>query len=716
MELRINPTTTKTPATTKTNQKQNNLPKTVKAESKDTFKRQETKETKKEGNIFQRIINKIKPHKEKIAIAFAAFIGLMIGLGKGNKDKKKLQRDVENLNENVRTLQDTVRDLEQDKQSLQDQINATVVPDTFDQTVEQTRQTIEAHKLDYNPEKSPLGERVPGDNSQSVRIPIPETLEPTHNRSSYKVYTPPQFTDGSSNYSVHIPDSDEEKITYQSSDFEECKMQTTIIEDYADSVKWDSDKIARDLLQNFYDGHGQTLNGVDINFVKQPNGKYKVKISGKSTYSPDKAVLLGESSKRNDSRAAGNYGEGIKMVVLKLLKDGNSDSVKIASDNWKVDWKLEKGKLSSKRVLSYSLEKTEPIKGNYIEFETDDTKLLNSIVNSVNHFYFAGNEHFINPDFENDLFGIKVMPKGEKGGIYIAGQQFEFDGEYNNIKDLNIFIKEKPPAKYAGRVIFDPSRDRVSLTEDGITAIACWLGSTASKEDLAKVIKVLEPHWLHNDNYPRPTAENFLYGIITGARDQYFKFKFPDDCLSSDYRSRSFENIYKAAGYRICKDSFSAIGMKSLYNVVKNDQKHVAVKPTESELKKIKILREGVKTLAPLIQRVGFRREELSPHIYIFDNNENGQTRNAYSNVEGEAIIENFTSKGFWLDRNQLNRKDFIGLLTTSLHEITHKFGSDDSAEFSYRLTDVMNGVLKVAEHPDIAVKLKALEQIWNET
>ena len=113
---------------------------------------------------------------------------------------------------------------------------------------------------------------------------------------------------------------------------------------------------------------------------------------------------------------------------------------------------------------------------------------------------------------------------------------------------------------------------------------------------------------------------------------------------------------------------------------------------------------------------IGFTNDEMRPKIYLFNNNENGNQNNAYSNVEGEAIIEYGYSKGFWLDRKQLNTKDFIGLLTISLHEITHKFGGDDSAEFSYRLTDVMEGVLKVAQkRPDIAEKLKALEQLWNE-
>ena len=353
-----------------------------------------------------------------------------------------------------------------------------------------------------------------------------------------------------------------------------------------------------------------------------------------------------------------------------------------------------------------------------LEFETENTNLLKSLVNSVSNFYYAGNENFINPDFENEQFGIKIMPKGQKGGIYIAGQQFEFDGKYNNIPDLTVFIKEKPPATYYGRVIFDPSRDRISLTKDNIHALASWLAQDprTSEKDIATVLKALDPHWDFKYSSDKTPAYTFLEGIIYGANMRDLKFKFPSNCLARNFRARSFEDIYKRAGYRICAENFSNIGMKDLLDVVKNDQKHVPVQPTDKELKKIKILREGVSILSPLIRHVGFSNDEMRPNIYIFNNNENGNENNAYSNVEGEAIIEYGRSRGFWLDRNQLNTKDFIGLLTTSLHEITHKFGGDDTAEFSYRLTDVMEGVLKVAQkRPDIAEKLKALEQLWNE-
>ena len=683
----------------------------------------EKEKQKKPETLFNKISNKLKPYKDKIVIGLALFGGLIIGLGRGNSKRRELQNESDRLRTNVSTLeadkkdlQDTVRDLEAAKQNLQNAINALQTPDTFNGTIDRMRSTIASNTLDYDPASSPLGKKA--NTFKNTGTQIPDKHIPTTNRSSYTPYTPPEYIENT-NYNVHIPDSNEERITHQSSDFKETKMQTTIIEDYADSVQWENDKIARDIMQNFYDGHGQTLNGVDMSFVKQPNGKFKVRIAGKSTYSPDKAVLLGESTKRNDSKAAGNYGEGLKMVVLKLLKDEKSDSVRIASDNWKLDWKLEEGTLSKKRVLSYSLEKSEPYNGNYIEFETENTKLLKSLVNSINYFYYAGNESFINPDFENEQFGIKLMPKGKKGGIYIAGQQFEFDGKYNNIPDLTIFIKEKPPVTYNGSIIFDPSRDRISLTQDNIHSIANWLAQDCrtTEDEMAKVLKALEPHWDYKYSVDKTPPTTFLEGIIYGLTLRGgMKFKFPSNCLSRNFRARSFDEIYKRAGYRICAEGFSNIGMKDLLDVVKNDKKHVPVQPTSAELKKIKILREGVSLLSPLIRDIGFTNDEMRPKIYLFNNNENGNQNNAYSNVEGEAIIEYGYSKGFWLDRKQLNTKDFIGLLTISLHEITHKFGGDDSAEFSYRLTDVMEGVLKVAQkRPDIAEKLKALEQLWNE-
>lgn len=679
---------------------------TVKTEpqTKDTFVKKE-EEANKEETFFQKVSKKIKPYKEKIVIGLAVLGGIIIGLGAGKSKQKRLENEV--------------RDLSKDKEALQNELDSISKPEDFNAQADQMRSKISEKQLGYDPTVSPLGEKEDTEPDKSDYIDLPKEHVKTTNRGNITPFSPPKFTRGR-DYFVHIPDSNEAVITHQSSSFKETSMKTTITEDYADSVQWDSRKIARDLMQNFYDGHNQTLNGVDIEFKKQENGKYKVRITGKSTYSPDKAVLLGESSKRNNAKAAGNYGEGLKMVVLKLLKDGKSDSVKIASGDWRVDWKLDKGDLNEKKVLAYSLKKAENFDGNYIEFETTDDVLLNSIAESVNNFYYSGNKNFANPDFENELFGFKILPNNQKGGIYIAGQEFEYDGEYSNIKGMNIFIKEKPPARYNGSVIFDPSRDRISLTNDNIEALSTWLAKDerTTKEEISKILKALEPDWESRYYSPAPIRDTLLDGIIKGASSRNLNFNFPENCISdSFFASDGVKSMYKNSGYTLCKSNFSRIGMKSISELVDKDRKHIPIQPTEQELKKIKILREAISVLSPVIKNVGFRDSELKPNIYIFDNTDSEQGHDTYSNVEGEAIVESGISKGFWLDRTQLNNKDFTGLLTTTLHEITHKFGSDESSNFSYKLTDVIEGVLKAAkDRPGIALQLKVLEQLWNET
>ena len=80
-----------------------------------------------------------------------------------------------------------------------------------------------------------------------------------------------------------------------------------------------------------------------------------------------------------------------------------------------------------------------------------------------------------------------------------------------------------------------------------------------------------------------------------------------------------------------------------------------------------------------------------------------------------EAIVVNDKSCGFWIDRNYLKR-NYTDILATALHELTHKFGGDESQEFSYKLTDVLQKVLSSATYnPNIALRLKLLEKAWDE-
>jgi hypothetical protein len=100
---------------------------------------------------------------------------------------------------------------------------------------------------------------------------------------------------------------------------------------------WGIEKTARDMLQNFFDGHHGTLEGTKIHVTKDAtSGKFKVLITGLGQYDYEKAYLLGGTDKAKDETKAGNYGEGLKVMSLNLLRDFGADSVRMASANWQM--------------------------------------------------------------------------------------------------------------------------------------------------------------------------------------------------------------------------------------------------------------------------------------------------------------------------------------------------------------------------------------------
>ena len=612
--------------------------------------------------------------------------------------------------------------LKKECEKIQEKLDNVVLPEDFEEKVKSKIGEIKQTELSYSPttrievqdynwEKSkPKPEFVLSDRNKKTTL-----------RSDAKKIEYPKFKQGSA-YSFEFPTSSEIKVSKEHRKITpKPRTLTTISESYADSLVWNNDKIARDLMQNFYDGHGQTLDGVKFDVKPTPNGKYKVKIQGKSTYSPDKAILLGESSKKNDDKAAGNYGEGLKMVVLKLLREKGASEVNIAADNWKVNWQFEDSGFG-KNVLAYQLDEVSPIDGNYIEFDTDNVDFIKSIIGSFDKFYHYNNPSFKCPDFENDVVGINLKGKDEEGKFYIAGQAFELDGDYEGLNGMDIYLKKKPPISYNGEFIFDPSRDRTSLNRKNLEALGAWIISddNMSKEDAVKLLHSVEDYWdvgttramfKHNTK-----GTSFVQGLIKGAYDRNdLHIKFPDKYVAESYHvSSALADMYVNAGYKICSSYFLLMGMESLEELVKETRKHKPLEPTQTEKNKILILKEAIQLLAPVLKEDNmFTDEELDTKIFIYDRKASNENK-AYDNVAGEAIIDNRKTLGFWLDRTTMKEESFSNLLSTSLHELTHKFGGDESATFSYKLTDVMEKVfVAINNNPNLAVQLKVLEEAW---
>lgn len=684
------------------------------------------------------VIPEEKTNNKKVIsyVSAAAISGIALGgiimNARGNKIIKELNKKIndqnllsdankriqEQLNETIEKNKDLQEIAEKLKKEINDTknkfdkifVDSETPEDVRNEILEIARKEIQDSNLEYNIMNPP--KKTSTNNYSGRIIDLPSEVTTT-NRANAQDLTIPEINNG--NFDFTLPISNDIKITKEGPiDFNTVSKQpTTISQDYASSVVWNSDKIARDILQNFYDGHGQTLDGVHIVFKKQSNNKYRVRIEGKSTYNPDKALLLGASSKKDNANAAGNYGEGLKMITLKLLDDYNADNITIGSNNWKITYELANGPLNNKKVLTFSLDKVDKYDGNYLEFETNNIDLLESLRKTTNRFYHYNNPDFKCPNFENNLIGIKILPENQKGKFYIAGQNFEVNNNFDGLNGISIFLKEKPDTE-----ILNPSRDRISLSNYDIKRIARQLPESytnhqLSDNELVNLVKCLEKFWAKTDE--ETPANNFLKGIIS-MWDIYRKnvrIKFPEKYIAYSNASTDIINDLERQGYIICHKDFTNLGMPTIQEFFTNARAHKPIEPNDIETKKILILKNAIDKLSPALQDKHFSADELNTKIYLFDKKlEHGH----YKDCLAEAITEKDKSNGFWIDKTYLNKTKFSDALETALHELSHKAGGDETREFSYKLTDVNACVIEeFMKNPKLKTELNALNTLWNE-
>lgn len=663
--------------------------------------------------------------------------GLQDALDESNKQIKRVNQELSELNNKNGKLDELNKKLKQEAEAAKNKLNDIFDGDTTPQDVRTKLYTdlkskVEAKDLGYDIMEPPVtGLKKEGETFQDA-IPFPQRMKSGKRADMQELNIPEIKEDGSFNYT--LPKSDEIKIsTAETIDFKPRKdMVTNISEGYSESVVWNNDKIARDIIQNFYDGHGQTLNGVRFKFEPTANGKYKVRIEGDSSYTADKAIFIGESTKREDMAAAGNYGEGLKMASLKLLKDKGAKNVRIGSDNWDLTFRLgDIDLLKDKKIMYWDLDKSAKKAGNYIEFETDDKELLETMRKTINRFYHSGNVHFKNPDFENDMIAITVLRQptksffsktpGEKGAMYICGQRFEFENAYDGLEGAIINLKQKPPKE-----VLDTSRDRVSLNSSDLDKLALWLcdKSSMTKQERIDLIMALEPVWNRIDYLKATPLSEFCRKFVLW-QGAYVNKNFPNRTVHINFPKDKYVAYSNATsevvsslerkGYKVCMPEFADLGMQTIRDLLGDARKHDPIAPTAQQLIKIKVLKEALKKLAPSLEKENFSPAEIDTKIFLFNNTANKEAR-LYSSTLAEAITDNGVSKGFWIDKNYLNNGDFSEVLETALHELCHKVGGDESMEFSYKLTDVNKKAIKqILNNAETRAQLQALNRIWNE-
>ena len=489
-------------------------------------------------------------------------------------------------------------------------------------------------------------------------------------------------------------------------------LPTDMTKKYGKRVGWSDEKIARDLLQNFYDAHGHTLEGTKID-IKKNDKSYKIKISGLSEYEHQNIQYIGAGDKDNDLYNAGGFGEGTKILSAVLLASEKTDKVTFSSANWSIDYSLNNNKDDA--IIMRQLKKLdEPIRGNFVEFETKDLNLVRKIIEARNYFYHPENPDFKDLTFENEHWGFKILPKGESGNLYMT-QRFEYEtnGAWEApLQEIVLIFKRRPEnADLLGK-----NRDRINLRSSEIKdVIKKDFAETMTDEQLIDAILKLEQIW--NKKYERSIRDSALHDVFSCLASVA-----DNRCLYIDFKDKKMASIYycinpdisqavEEMGYDILDSKMYALGAESVTDVYKKTRKHIPIMPNESEKKKLMLLEEGINLLAEdkkMANRINL--EEAQKPRFIFDAKEAKE-----DHVLAESVTEKGIYKGHWVDQKALNKMNFYELLATWLHEITHKYGGDGTKDFGYKLTDVMGLELEsLMNNPERLEKLRYLRSVFN--
>ena len=531
---------------------------------------------------------------------------------------------------------------------------------------------------------------------------------------------------------------------------------------YGAVVNWSDSKIARDIMQNFYDGHNQTLEGTHINIqYDRTTKKYTVRIEGNGTYPYDFIQYIGKGTKFEDAKSAGGFGEGSKILACNLLarqdKKGkfSTDYVKYSSADWQITLSRSSDDLDS-AIMQRTLEKVPEQNGNSIEFTTNNKELIYRIIDSLNWFESPYNEDFQNLDFDNGIFGLKLLGPGEQGNLYLT-QRFEYektDNWDNSIRNADVIFRKKPDSS-----IFSVSRDRTYLNKYDIEKISENMVEEFSDDEILDLIIKLDSIW------KSPKRDDAMTKITEALAQEASSRK-----IGIDFKDKKFVAVPKFTGEKDL-EFLSLLGYTPVNSAMKylvptleeintTMSNHIPVEPTENEIKRMILLTEATKliqssTSKQIVLDTGrafaknippyseeyiikgnkedlffirqlqqlkkdyvsselFSEEDCEQPVFLFDKTQEGKLDNSVAQaITGyDKNLKTTKFYGHWIDRNYLNSGNFYKLLAIYLHEINHQHGDDGSSEFTYALTEELGIILSIlSSQPETASKLNMLAQ-----
>lgn len=488
----------------------------------------------------------------------------------------------------------------------------------------------------------------------------------------------------------------------------EGKYYTNIkLEGYMAENPWPREIVARDILQNFFDANGFTLDGIEID-IQEEGDKTTVTVRGDQSYPYQRLVSFGSGQKDDPRRSAGGKHQGTKDVVVMLLREYGCQGVQFGSDEWALTFYKdalpttlqEKDKEEKEHGVFLHLEDCEKEKGNFLRFETNDRDMAEALIKAREFFYHDSNSDFHHPDFSSEQGGMRILAHGQKGNFYLNGQRISFEERrtWETVPGFTLWSKETP--EFGERKI-ELNRDRDIVSAANVEQIFVpFLVESMSPEEHELILFGLDAYF-STDQFWEPTnriGQRFIKEIVQRLQEAGKQISFaPTDIADDlDYES-SMRGALKDQGYRLCLSELGEIGMPLASQILKRLELQYETEPTEAEGKRIEILREVVR---PFLRGSERRLKITDKEVKLFT-------------AQHPALEAQYAGDFVWMERRVLLRERPHETLATYFHELCHEFGSDESASFSYKLTDLLaEWTQYLADHPEA---LHELERLWKE-
>lgn len=325
------------------------------------------------------------------------------------------------------------------------------------------------------------------------------------------------------------------------------KFEITVSPDYV--AKWTIVDAIRELLQNAIDAEADG-HPMYIDYCKDTQELTIRSVGAKLDIS---SLLLGSTSKANDKRSIGQFGEGYKIATLVLLR--NDKQVVFSNGLAKETWRPRfiKSKRFGCNVLGFFIEKWGPFSAN-----------ANELVVSVQDITPEEYENKIKPSaliLRDDWEVVEHTPMGDilniPGAVFVNG----------------LYVREHQPYKYGYN--FKP--EYLELDRD------------------RKLVSDFDLEWLASRMWSKSTDTAALFGLIRdGAADaKYITNNIYGKVELYDYAWREFISKYGSNAVpittqeeleKISKDYRPIVVSQSIYNLVTQSSEYVKPETINQEL------------------------------------------------------------------------------------------------------------------------------------